>query len=731
MSSWQSIQFEFKPFEALKPPLQSALVVLQTAEAILEALLDLIRAFLIDLTNPLRALIALILAAIRAIINQLKSTGFSYLLVHPDFGRQDFGAVIESVSGGYRAFESKVVSKFFDQSDLFRPDYPSGSAVAMVVFYVGAESPGDLLQQLFALLRLIKHPSIVAGLPAPVELKVRPVLKSDSAVANVEGAASIVSGLVGGIKRAETFGEMFGDVDRKLCLEWRMPTTSAASNGPNFVNALVSFYNSFRFPNFLVERTDVANGEAVFIPLKSTTTSEKSLKPTLGKYNFPTPITKVSIREPDGSVFRHYKDKFPISSEAGLVEGQLTGTYAYVDDDSSLEHGKTYYYRVRAYFGEPSEYLNAKTTDDMTKNSLVRREGNIPYVNYGKNVTMGPACLPRAGFVPRPRSDGFNVNENVLEAVEAGLLLNFEFPSASASDPVDVIDQKAGWGSLSVAGGQVGPLKTAFTTSDKLRDNPIFKFSARRIANLAASNSYNKPQLLDLMASKWKEIELPVHRVLNATFTWGFVGVIGGVTKSSETKINDYLARESSYQNGGPFDGPYPTFPVEFEGQSIEVSVEDRNKIADFIRLCLAVTSNQTSYLAWHTVSLGDVFPALVPFIYDFEQFILSLLKALNSIIKEIEAIIENIIAKIQQLEQILETILNLIDLLNVEVSVSVLGFVSTNGSASGLAQALMESEDKPGSSPFGLHSGIVMCAGGPGEGFIAAIKALGFILGF
>lgn len=729
MSSWQSVQFEFKPFEALKPPLQSALVILQTVEAILESLLDLIRAFLLDFANPIRALIALLLAAIRAIINQLKSTGFSLLLVHPDFSRQDFGAVIESVSGGYRVFESKVVSKFYDLSDLFRPDYPSGSSVAMVVFYVGAESPGDLLQQLFALLRLIKHPATLAGLPAPVELKVRPVLKSDSAVANV-GA---VAGMIGNIRRAEKFSDIFEDVDRSLCLEWRMPTTSAASNGPTFVNALVSFYNSFRFPNFLVERTDVPNGEPVQIKLKGTTAGEKNLKPMLGKYKFPMPLTKVGLREPDGSIHRHFKNKFPISGEGGLLEGQLSGTYAYVDDDPSLEHGKTYYYRVRAYFGEPTEYLTAKTAEDMTKASLIRREGNIPQVNYGKGVVMGAPSQIVRGFVPRPRGGpaNFNVNENVREAIEAGLLLNFEFPPPVESDSVEIIDQKAGWGCLSVAGGQVGPIKSAFSTSDKLKSNPLFKFAARRIANTVASNAYTKPQLLDLMGKQWADISDPVRRVLNAKFTWGFVGVVGGVTRASTTKVNNYLTRENVYQDGGPFDGPYPTFPRQYDNDNVEVTVEERNKIADFIRLCLAVTSNQTSYLAWHTVALGDVFPALVPFIFDFEQFILSLLKALDSVLKEIEAIIENIIAKIQQLEAILETILSLIDLLNVEVSVSVLAYTSTNGSVDALAEALMASEDKPGSSPFGLHSGIVMCAGGPGEGFIAAIKAIGFILGF
>src|ERR1700690_2899838 len=119
--SWETLSLRFSPFDPLMGPLKSALQVLETVEAVLEAILDIIKAFLIDFGNPLQAIFALLLAAVRAIINQIKSTGFSVLLVHPDFSRQDFTAVLQSVSGSYPGFENKVVSKFYDSSDIFRP----------------------------------------------------------------------------------------------------------------------------------------------------------------------------------------------------------------------------------------------------------------------------------------------------------------------------------------------------------------------------------------------------------------------------------------------------------------------------------------------------------------------------------------------------------------------------------------------------------------------------------
>lgn len=716
--SWLNLQFKFAPFKPLKPPLQSALTILQTVEAILEALLALIKAFLLDFLNPIKALIALLLAALRAIINQIKSSGFAILLVHPDFSRGDFGAVLQSVSGGYRTFETKVVSKFFDLSDTFRPQYPPGSSVAMLVLYIGAESPGDLMSLIMALLNLIRHPLALTGLPAPVELTVKPVFKSSAGL----------------VQAVQAFEDLFGDNDKKLVLEWRMPSSPAVATGPTFVNHLVAFYQAFKFPNFVVERCDHANGDEVLIPMKSQTFG-KPLLHILDKYNFPQPDSKTELKEFNGNAYRHFPKKFPIKSEGGLLEGQLTGTYRYLDDDPDLVAGKNYWYRVRAYFGKPDAYLNAKTADDVANSKeLVKMEGNIARINYGKDVTMGlPSAVVR-GFCPRPKGgiSDFDVYHHTYDAIKAGLLLNFDFPAPTGDDSPDVVDQKTGWGSLAQLSGTVSPMKAAYKTSDTIKDKVFFLWAARKLANQVASSAYPKPDLLDLLASKWNQgCAETVNNVLNAPFTWSFVGLKSGITPEAQKKIGDYLALESGYTEGSKeLKGPCPTRTFYFNQSPSQITVEQRKALADFLRLAVAASSAGATYLQWYSVTVGDIFPALVPFLFDFEQFILALLKALDSVLKEIEAIIEAIITKIQQLEAILQAILDLIDLLDISISLSVLGVTSTNGSAADLASALMASDNKPGSSPFGLHSGMVMTFGGPGDGFVAAFKALRFILG-
>ena len=723
MSSWLSLQFNFAPFAPLLPPLQSALVVLETVEAILEALFDIIKVFLLGLLSPLLAIVALLLAAIRVIINQFEASGFSILLVHPDFSRGDFGAVLNSCSGGYTAFETKVVSKFFDLSDSFRPQYPDGSAVAMFVFYIGAETPGDLLGLLMSLLNLIHHTEPIT-VPAPVNVVVAPVMQGSNGIAQA----------------VNTFEGLFNTKDASgvpikklpyMSVSWQMPTSPPAATGSTFVSSLVSFYNAFRFPNFVVERSSNSVGDEVLITLKSQTfgNAQNSL---YSKYNFPKPSDQVELKENNGNVFRNFPTKFPISSQSGLLEGELTNTYQYIDKDKALIPGNNYWYRVRAYFGNPSAYLNAKSTADILQSTdLIRSSGNSRIINYGQGVAMGLPSVVVRGHCPPAASD-FDVYQNTYDAIRVGLLLNFEFPLASSSDSATVIAQKTGWSSLNTLAGQVAPLKTAYSDSKSLQNSTFFNWAARKIANEIASSSYPKPDLLKMLATKWnKGVGDTVNSVINAKFVWGFVGINGGVTPGAVQKINTYLELESSYgSNPPPFAGPYPLNPIMVGGTDISISASSRQDLSDFINLAIGSSSAGAGYLRWYSVTLGDLFPSLIPFINDFQQFLLNMLKALMSLIAEIAAIMETILTKIRQLEAVLEAIIQIIELLQITVTVAILGVSSDNGSAADLALALTTSDNKPGSSPFGLHSGMVITFGGPGKGFVAAFKALGFVLG-
>jgi len=774
MSEWQTITFKFDIFDPLRPPLETALSALEVIEAILEALLDLIRPFMLDLLNPLRALIAALLAALRALINQIRSTGVAVLLVHPDFSQPDFSGVLNSVSGAYPGFESKVVSKFYDTSDIFRPQYPPGSSVAMLIFYIGADSPGDLLGLLFALLALIKHPIRLSGLPAPVGLKVLPVKQGGDAISQ--------------------FRNLFdSDLNQALSLEWRMPQSPAGMGAAGFAGQIVAFYNAFRFPNFVIERHGPfpqdegdsqldSRGEVLRIQTNSNNLGNV-VDSTVSKYGFPRVNSLIPVREEDGTVHRIFnskraiqfggsgeaKDGEPIGSptsalaaDTALITGIATGTYRYLDEDEKLVPGRTYYYRVRAFFGDATDYLGLTQPDGVLASQVgLARSGNFQVLKTSPKLTLGKPSRVVKGFVPRKVDVGaqaFNAYQNIYDAIRAGLLLNFDLPPANADDTTFRQEQKTGWGTLGMLGGQIAVAKASVASfnsestqelirtrlefaggsatlaqSSQLLDDVIFNATARRLANSVVDKLFDNSTFVNLLADQWSQgVNEIVQGILTEKQSWFLLAVVGGMTPESNAQIETYLSLEEQLVNSdGTFAaGEIMVSPLPIQGGSPPaILVQERLDLANFLRTALSTVSSQTGYLSWYSVTVGDLFPPLTPFLFDFEDFLSSLLKAVESALKEIADIIETLLQKIRALKQMLETILALLDLLEISISVSVLSMSTTNGSAETLVQALITSDSKPGDSPYGLHSGMVLTAGGPGQGFIAALEAIKFIL--
>lgn len=782
MAEWSTITFKFDIFDPLRPPLEAVLSGLEVAEAILEALLDLIKPFLLDLLNPLKAIIEALLAALRALLNQIRSSGIAILLVHPDFSQPDFGGVLNSVSGAYPGFESKVVGKFFDTADVFRPQYPPGSSVSMLIFYIGADSPGDLLGLLFALLALIKHPVRIAGLPAPVDFKAGPINKSGDAISQ--------------------FRNLFdSDLDQSVQLEWRMPQGPSGTGAAGFVGQISAFYNAFRFPNFIIERHGPfpqdegddqldSRGEVVRIQTDSTTIGA-NVDSLATRYKFPKVNSKIAVIEEDGTTFRIFNDKraiqfggsdeaidgIPIgsptsalASDTSLVRGIATGTYRYLDNQDLIA-GRTYYYRIRAFFGNATDYLNLTQPDEVLVSQMVVRQGNRQVLRTSPDLNLGrPSRIVKA-FVPRKvdiSSQAFNAYTDVFDAIRAGLLLNFELPPANSNDSLFRQDQKTGWGTLGLVAGQVGAAKAIggsyfsvpgfpplllFNKASNLKSeliggdiqvsqNILFNSTARRLANSVIDKLLDNPAFTDILIGQWNSgVQQTVERILDTNSRdWAVPAIIGGITPEALSNIDLYLSAEETAKTilvqrrrsgVDTFDeveeqlilGPFP-LSGEFSA-----TVEERIDLANFIRTALSVVSSQTGYLSWYSVTVGDLFPSLTPFLFDFEQFLEALLKAVNSALQELADIVETLLAKIRALKQIVETLIAIIDLLKINVTVSVLGTSTTNGSAESLVQDLINSEEKPGSSPFGLHSGMVLTAGGPGQGFVEALEVIKFLL--
>ena len=414
MASWSTIQFEFNIFDPLKPPLEALLSLLEFIQALLEALLALLKPFFLDLLNPLEAIVAALLAALNAIINQIESTGLNILLVHPDTSQPDISAVFESVAGGYSSFETKVIQKFYDQADIFRPQYALGSSIAMLVLYTGVTSPGDLMEFIYSLLALFVV-GVDVTLSAPVDVTVTPVNQSNQPISQFKGLFD-------------------SDLDQALAIEWKMPQAPAGTDITGMVNQAVSLYNSVRFPFFILERigpcpteTEALNpqGYPVLVIADSATIGTKVDNAT-SRYNFPTVRSKVSVKEPDGTAFRVFPTKFDVKG-GNLTEGFFTGTYKFTDT-SELKAGKTYYYRVRAYFGDPSEYMDIPSPLIISEKSpFIKMKTNEAIADFRPKLSLGRPSRVVPGFVPRkiPEDSYFKPYSDVFDAVRVGLLFYF------------------------------------------------------------------------------------------------------------------------------------------------------------------------------------------------------------------------------------------------------------------------------------------------------------------
>ena len=744
--SWSSLKIHIDPLAKLRPPLKSALSILQAIEKILEALLALIKAFMLDLLNPLRAIIALLLAAIRAIIAQIRSTGFATLLIRPDFRRTDLRAVFNSVSGGYRAFETKVIGKIYDESDPFRPQYTSGMYAAMVILYIGAESPGDLMSEIMALMNLLKHPVDDITIAAPVGLKVSIPSQSGDPVSQ--------------------FWQLFQPSSAtKLVLEWKMPTSASGIGSPTLVGQIASSLPTFASigQKFLIERTsaETPSGEPVFAKLDSKTQGTR-VASLVSRYNVPSVSTKVAVKERGGGKYKFFKTRFKATDLTYL--GGATGIYRYTDNQ--IEAGKAYYYRVRAYMGDLNEtYVdnkNIQTPADVSR-YLIRQDPVDGWVvNYGKKVVVGKSSVVVRGFCPPLIASNYayvlSIYTDLINAVLAALLLNFELPFPGVKDSAIVVEQKTGWGTLSVLAGPIGWMKVEKPMASTFINHSFVKPAIRRIVNPVLEKLRLQTQLVTRLSKMWASgVKETVEKILtqvgyvfptvgsdgkptgtvSGTTTdvksdWGLFGLMGDVTEAKQAQINAYLAKEDiNYGNISPgyYSGPLPVAAGTAK-IGIYITQQQRSDFADFLRLALSVNDQSANYLQWYSVTIGDLFPAIVPFLFDFEQWILLLLKAIESALKEITDIIQNLLQRVRDMEQLLRAIIALLEMLQIELTVSALTVGSKNG-VDDLVQGLLNSQNKPGKLPYGLHSGYVFTAGGPGPGFTKALEALVFLLSF
>lgn len=148
---WVTVQPNLDPIlepvydviDAIDSVLAFMIAVLNIAQAILSVL----KAFLVGLLDPIRAIVEFLIQTIRNIINDLRQLG-----VYMASDKNLFVAPYSDLVGGYEAYERRMLARLLDSTDPNRPNFSTSSAVLALFAYVSAEDAVFLIKLIFKII---------------------------------------------------------------------------------------------------------------------------------------------------------------------------------------------------------------------------------------------------------------------------------------------------------------------------------------------------------------------------------------------------------------------------------------------------------------------------------------------------------------------------------------------------------------------------------------------------
>jgi len=390
MSRWKSIDLS-----DIIPAKDAAEHVKDTAESILSVfaavklVLQTIRAFLLDLGNPIRALLQAIIVQIQTILNDLDQAGIYTLMVVPEPGPNgDY----ENIKGGIDNFVYTLQMSLEDRDDPNRPQFSAEASVGGFMLVADSGNIIPIIEAISSLLKLFGQKKEVT-LPAPNPVAARLVGPGSQLISGMMSLAGL------------------GDDSPDVMVQW-----SSTSLGNDW----------------WVERSDYANGlpyiitrnvDGTFDPVPRIATSPEEIVSLTEDELVGVGVGGEVIRyfEPIGVVMATGDVDNPDVPDAANVDiltgitGFLTGTYRYIDDTIVATEGeaKTVYYRVRAVSGNPEIGVNSNGRLVVTNSDIL----GTP--SYPMPVVIPPPGLGSiAEIVSTILCAGYNVGAPVLEDID-------------------------------------------------------------------------------------------------------------------------------------------------------------------------------------------------------------------------------------------------------------------------------------------------------------------------
>lgn len=697
MAEWSALEIKI-PGKELLEKARSILETLLIFLDIVKAILQTIETFLIDIPNPLGALLKALLALITQLFNALKQTG-AYLyydipnpIQDPNFTRH---------LGGYQAFTQRFIGSLYDGKDPSRPQPAPGQTKSGFVIILAD------VTNVFAFLRLLK---ILMGFfgkefvspkyAPPGNFKVLPAGKKIGS----KNAADPILGIAA----------VFNADLKGLVLEWT-PSTTVRPPDAGFSDLVGSVAHEFVPQKFLIEKSSRVGG-----PLPISTTQPTNFETANGRQIKRT----VKCRDEYGDTFKKFEKYIVIDGTSGdflaaagtFLEGQA-GKFRYIDTE--VDPDVQYYYRVRAFSGplnvdsSGSITLPPPLADTLTGNMIQRWSAdtqNGPIM--GRPTSIVKTRLPK---IP-PNFDVIGILENIfLTAFAIGFHMPMDPGAQFKQDGTPLNDltpaSEIGRGTLTKQGGVLGYIlpKLPGSPSEQQVPNPVTHEFADVYYNLflVKQQSRRYAQIVGAAMLDQSAALLSFRSLMSEGLAYP-INPPNGTYLSNVTSMSDLVAAFVTLPADFPkVSGPhvYPTYTFGYSDPNFRLNVL---KIVRFIKsFTLGGVPPD-----WVQISiLRDLIPWSGQFIYDLIARIEALLAAFKGIFDEIKAFIDQLIRKIEVLERFIQYLISILNFLaSFSAGFYVLAVPSTDG---GIPDWVNQVENAggtvPSSGPGGYSGGIVL----------------------
>lgn len=649
MSDWKALEIKI-PGKDLLESVRGGLESLVTFLEVIKALLETISLFLIDFSNPVRALVEALLALVSQLFESLRRTGaYGYF----DFPNPTEDPNFDRFRGGYQAFTQRFKSSLYDSRDPFRPQpIPGSTQSGFTLIVADAESVFGLLRLVKILQRFFGKEVLSAQYAAPANVKALPVGSKDDPILRV----------------ADLFGVDIGGI----AVEWSLATNQFPPD-PGFTDLVATVSSEVIPQKWLIEKTSRPEGPELVS--KEVTTNY------LGRDGLAIKRQE-RVRDESGDFFRKFEDYLVIDAQtatATYVLGQL-GKFRYIDKD--VEKNKTYHYRVRAFSGSldvSGTSLNLGEPEyDSNKNEwLLRWPSTDP--------SGDPAVMGRPGPIVTALIPDIPKDLNLITALEntfkmafslgfhlqlpGGLTFDSDGRNTGSTMPSDV-----GVGSMVNIAGPLSLLNVSYGTPEGV--------------TISSSGAVSKVEV-DAVTGEYPDV---VHNYFSVK---AYAAKLARATAMSLYESGEGLVSFRNLFKGAP---PYPVaggkghlssntgtiegivsqfnilpddFPEVYDPKVYETyyfaynSADVRLNLLRVIQFLSAFSLGGTKP-DWVSISLlQDVVPWTGKFLYELMSRINGLLDAYRSAMDELKSYIDLFVAKIDALERFIQFLIEILNFLD------------------------------------------------------------------